>query len=495
MTPGADADARLAWGVGGIAVAVFVVLLAGASGYGPHRDELYFLAAGDHLAWGYPDQGPLTPAVAAAMDAIGGGSLTALRLPSAFAIAAVVVLTGLLARELGGRARAQLIAAATVAVGAVFLITGHLLSTSTFDLLAWTAITLVVVRAVRREDDRLWLMAGLILGLGLLNKPLLAFLAVALLAAVAICGPRRLLRSPWVWAGAAIAVAIWSPWLIWQAREGWPQLEVAAELSDGGSASSEPRWALLPFQLLLISPLLAPVWLAGLWELLRGRDLADLRFLGWTWVILAALFLITGGKPYYLAGMFPLLIAAGAPAVDRWLDRGRRQLRAGALAAALAVSAAISLTLALPILPEEALDPVVAMNEAIGETVGWPEFTATVAEVHARVPDGVPAVILTSNYGEAGAIDRYGPEFGLPGAYSGHNGYWHWGPPPDGTAALIAIGFGARELTRLAGGCEVAAHFTNPAEVENEELGRAVWLCEPAPIAWSKAWPGLEALG
>ena len=138
---------------------------------------------------------------------------------------------------------------------------------------------------------------------------------------------------------------------------------------------------------------------------------------------------------------------------------------------------------------------MVALNEDVAETIGWPEFAATVAGVHARVPDGTSAVILTSNYGEAGAIDRYGPELGLPGAYSGHNGYWQWGPPPDGRAALIAIGFGARELARLAGGCEVAARISNPAEVENEELGRPVWLCEPAEIAWSRAWPELEALG
>ncbi len=298
------------------------MLVAFASGYGYHRDELYFIAAGQHLDWAYADQGPLTPLIARAMTELSADSLTVLRLPSAIAAGLTVLLTGLLARELGGTRRAQTIAAACAGVGVIVLFTGHLLSTSTFDLLAWTAITWLVVRALRTGDDRLWLAAGAVLGVGLLNKPLPAFLAAGLLAGVAIAGPRRLLRNPYVWGGAAIALVLWLPWILWQADHDWPQIDVSRDIAAGGSTSSEPWWAVVPFQALLISPLLAPVWIAGLVALFRDPALRAYRFFAWTWVALAAVFMATGGKPYYLAGLLPLLLAVGSVKVDAWLERG-----------------------------------------------------------------------------------------------------------------------------------------------------------------------------
>src|SRR3954464_7776117 len=252
-----------------LAASVAVVLIAFAGGYGYHRDELYFLEAGRHLAWSYADQGPVTPLIAWTMDTIAPDSLTVLRVPSAIAAGLTVLLTGLLAREMGASRRAQAIAAGCAAVGVIVLFTGHLLSTSTFDLLAWTAVTWLAVRAIRSGDDRLWIAAGVVLGIGLMNKPLPAFLAVALLIGVAIAGPRALLRNRYVWAGALIALVLWSPWLLWQQANGWPQIDVSSSITAGGSTSSEPRWAIVPFQLLLISPLLAPVWIAGLVRLLR----------------------------------------------------------------------------------------------------------------------------------------------------------------------------------------------------------------------------------
>jgi hypothetical protein len=221
--PGEAQDASPAPGIGAIALiaaAVTLVLVAFASGYGYHRDELYFIAAGMHLDWAYADQGPLTPLLARAMSELVPGSLTMLRVPSALAAGGTVLLTGLLARELGGSRRAASLAAACAAVASIVLFTGHTLSTSTFDLLIWTALTWLAVRALRSGEQRLWLVAGVVLGVGLLNKPLPAFLAAGLLAGVLIAGPRRLLRSPYVWSGAAIALVLWSPWILWQAAAG-----------------------------------------------------------------------------------------------------------------------------------------------------------------------------------------------------------------------------------------------------------------------------------
>jgi 4-amino-4-deoxy-L-arabinose transferase-like glycosyltransferase len=478
----------------GIALLVFVVLAASAGGYGYHRDELYFLAAGEHLAWGYPDQGPLTPFVAGVMDAIAPDSLTVLRLPSAIATAGLVLITGLLARELGGGRRAQAIAAACAAVGVVFLFTGHLLGTTTFDLLAWAALSLLVVRAVRRDEDLMWPLAGLVLGLALLNKPLVAFLAGALLAGVVISGPRELLRNPWVWTGVGIALVLWLPWLIWQADRGWPQLEVAENISAGGSTSSEPRWAFLPFQLLLVSPFLAPVWLAGLVRLMRDPGLRSVRFLGWAWIVLAVAFIAVGGKPYYLAGLFPLLLAAGAVPVDRWLDRRRARLRRIALAAAIGLSAAVAALISLPLLPTDRLDPVLAVNEDVGETIGWPRFAATVARVHAQT-SGDRTVILTASYGEAGAIDRFGPDLGLPGAYSGHNGYAEWGPPPGRASPVIVVGLDRTRVQRSFSDCTLGERIETEAGIDNREDGAPVWICNRLRAPWSELWPDLRVLG
>ena len=490
-----DHLARPAAAVLAVAGVVVAALVAFASRYGYHRDELYFLAAGRHLAWGYPDQGPLTPLIARAMSAIAPGSLTVLRVPSALAAGATVLLTGLLARELGGGRRAQSLAAACAAVAVIVLFTGHTLSTSTFDLLAWTAASWLVVRAVRAGRDRLWLLVGVVLGVGLLNKPLPAFLAVAMLAGVALCGPRRLLRNRYVWLGAALAIALWSPWLAWQAAHGWPQLAVSRSIAAGGSASSAPWWQIVPFQALLAGPVLAPVWIAGLVRLFRDPAVRELRFLAWAWALLAVVFMATGGKPYYLAGLLPLLIGAGAVPVDHWLDRGRRRARAALLGVAVAVSALAGALIALPVLPARDAGPVIAVNPDVGETIGWPDLVATVAGVRQRLPPTAQVVVLTENYGEAGAIDRYGPAYDLPAAYSGHNAYGLWGPPPSGRAAVIAIGFDPGQLASHLRGCTLTARIHNAAGVDNDEYGRSIAVCRGPRGSWAQQWPALRHLG
>jgi 4-amino-4-deoxy-L-arabinose transferase-like glycosyltransferase len=478
-----------------IAAGVTGLLVAFAWGYGYHRDELYFVAAGHHLAFGYADQGPLTPLIARGMTEIAPDSLTVLRIPSAIASGLTVLLTGLIARELRGSPRAQAVAAATAAVAALVLATGHLLSTSTFDLLAWTAITWLVLRAICRGQEALFLVAGVVLGIGLLNKPLPAFLALGLLVGVAIAGPRRLLMSPWVWAGGVVALAMWAPWLIWQADHGWPQIDVARSIAAGNSTSSEPWWSLVPFQLLLVSPVLAPVWIAGLVALFRDDSLRDVRFLAWAWVVLAVVFMAAGGKPYYLGGLLPALIGAGAIKVDSWLDRGRPLARRGRLLAGIALSGGVAAIVALPVLPVTDAGPVVAVNPDIGETIGWQELTETVARVDRRLGSPAGVVVLTENYGEAGAIDRFGPGLGLPTAYSGHNAYGYWGPPPAAGAPVIVVGMALRHARANLRGCRLEARIHNSAGIDNDENGAPVDVCGGPRPSWAQAWPRLRHLG
>jgi 4-amino-4-deoxy-L-arabinose transferase-like glycosyltransferase len=334
-----------------------------------------------------------------------------------------------------------------------------------------------------------------VLGVGLLNKPLPAFLAVAMLAGVALCGPRRLLRNRYVWLGAAIALALWSPWLAWQAAHGWPQLAVSRSIAAGGSASSAPWWQIVPFQALLAGPVLAPVWIAGLVRLFRDPAVRQLRFLAWAWALLAVVFMAAGGKPYYLAGLLPVLIGAGAVPVDHWLDRGRRRARAILLGVAVAASAVAGTLIALPVLPAQDAGPVVAVNPDVGETIGWPNLVATVAGVRQRLPRTAQVVILTENYGEAGAIDRYGPAYGLPPAYSGHNAYGLWGPPPADSTAVITVGFDPGQLATHLRDCTVAARIHNAAGVDNDEHGRSIAVCRGPQGSWAQQWPTLRHLG
>jgi hypothetical protein len=502
--PGTDsrpraAGSRLARGpLLAVAGAVAALLVATSARYGYHRDELYFLVAGRHLDWGYPDQPPLTPALARLMDTLGPGSLVALRLPSALATGAVVLLTGMIARELGGGTRAQLVAAACSAVSAYVLISGHLLSTTTLDVFFSTLMVWLVVRAVRTREQWLLVWAGLALGLGLLNKVQVGVLAAALLVGVAVAGPRRLLRTPWLGVGALVAAVCGAPYLVWQSLHGWPQLDMARVIAD--DADSGGRLGFLPFQLLLVSPLLVPVWVAGLVWLLRSERARPHRFLAVGYLVLAAVYLLTGGRAYYLASMYPALLAAGGVVADGWLaarpaaERSRRRLLGGAVA----VSGVVAAVLGLSLLPARALGPVLPLNYDAGEQVAWPRYVDQVASVWNALPGSQrqTGLVLTANYGEAGAIDRYGPARGLPPAYSGHNGFAEWAVPIGQAGPVVVVGYADDTVRgRLFGACQQQATLDNGLGLDTEEQGTPVWLCGAPPRPWSETWPELRHLG
>jgi hypothetical protein len=471
---------------------VAVVLIALAHGYGYHRDELYFLVAGRHLAWSYPDQGPLTPLIARLMSDVAPASLTLLRFPSSLMAGGCVVVSGLIAYEFGGSRRAQLIAGGCMATAPVLLAVGHLLSTSTYDVFAWSVVIWLIVRAIRTHSRWPWLVAGVVSGTALLNKPLIALLLAAVLIGISLAGPRSALRLPWPWLAAAVAAAIWSPWLVWQAHHGWPQVHISSSIASGSSASSQPRWAFIPFQFLLAGPPLAPVWIAGLVSLARRADIRSYRWLAVSWLVLVIAFEVTGGKPYYLSGLLPALFAAGSLELDRWLAGARAMQRRNVLIGALAASGVASALIGLPILPAGDSGLVVAMNSDVGETIGWPEFADELAGAFARAPK--PAVIFTANYGEAGADDRFGPRLGLPPAYSGHNAFGYWGPPSGSERSIVAVGLRWRTLANYFRGCQPAGVITNAAGIDNEEQGKLIAICAATREPWSALWPYLKHL-
>jgi 4-amino-4-deoxy-L-arabinose transferase-like glycosyltransferase len=457
-----------------------LLLLVLSGRYGYHRDELYFLEAGHHLAWGYPDQPPLVPAVARLMSEMAPGSLVVLRLPSTLIATAVVLLVGAIARRLGARPSGEAFAAAATALSGFVLGMGHLLSTATFDLLGWTVLTYLVLRLVQGDDPRWWLPAGVVAGLTLQANVLVGFLLVGLVVSIVLVGPRSLLRSPLPWVAAGVAFLIGLPYLVWQARHGWPQLDVASSIASGGSGSSASRPAFLPLVLLQVGPWLAPVWLTGLARLWRDRTL---RCFAATFGVLLLVFLVLGGKPYYLAGLFPLLLAAGAQPVVDWAWRW--------VPSVLLVLSVPVLVITLPILPIAATGPVIDVNYDVGETIGWPMMVRQIAAAHEELPSGTP--ILASNYGEAGAVDRYGPALGLPSAYSGHNGYADWGRPADAVPVLV-VGFDQEQLQRVCRELRTLDHLRTPHDVDNDEDGTALSYCVPRK-PWQEIWPSLVHLG
>jgi hypothetical protein len=485
-------------GVLAIGAAVAVLLIAFSGRYGFHRDELYFIECGRHLAWGYPDQPPLVPLIARLMSDLAPGSVAVLRLPSALASASLVVVTGLTARELGAGRSGQTLAAACISVASITLAAGHLLSTTAFDLPVWALLCLVVIRILRGGDERLWIAVGLVTGIGLFDTDLVAFLMFAVVAGLVIVGPRRHLASPWLYAGGAIAVAMWTPYLIWQAMHGWPELAISRSIANGGSGTSVSRWALLPEQLVLVSPYLAPVWIAGLVRLFRSPAMRSCRAVGVAYMVLAVVFVATGGKTYYLGAMLPVLVSAGAqPTVD-WARRGRASLRKGLVIAAVLLSlTAIPVT--LPVLPTGVLrhTPIVSLNYDAGETIGWPTYVREIAHVYASLPASERpfTVVLASNYGEAGAVDLYGPADGLPAVYSGHNAYWYWGPPPASSTEAIAVGFDRSKLATFCGTLALAAHLDNHLGIDDQEQGAPIWVCGQLRSPWRSVWPRLRDFG
>jgi len=475
-----------------IAVVLTGLLIAFSDRYGYHRDELYFIECGKHLAWGYPDQPPFVPLVARLMTTVAPGSLVVLRLPSALAGGVLVLLTGLLTRELGGRRAAQALACAVIALAPVVTGASHLLSTTTFDLPVWALLLWLLVRILRTGDQRLWLAAGLAAGAGLLDTDLVAFLIVAVVVALAIAGPRAPLRSGWFYAGGGIALGLWAPYLAWQGSHGWPELAVARSIAAGGSGTSAPWWLILPEQFVLVAWYFSPIWVTGLVRFFRDPGLRWCRAVGVVYPVLAVAFMLTGGKPYYLAAYFPALLAAGAqPAVD-WAGRAHRRGRAGLITAGL-VLAVLQLPITLPVLPVSVVHdtPIVALNYDAGETIGWPAFVREIATAYRSLPPAQRSAttVLTSNYGEAGAVDRFGPADGLPAAYSGHMSFWYWGPPPAWATTAIVVGYQRSQLT-FCGSARLASHLDNHASVNDDEQGAPVWICQRLTTTWQAIWPG-----
>lgn len=480
-----------------VAAAAFAAEMAVSGRYGYVRDELYFLAAGHHLAFGYVDQPPLTPLLARLSAAVTGNTLVGLRVLPALGLAFLVIATAVMSRMLGAGRAGQTLAAVAAATCGEYLGTMHELTTSMPDMVFWAATLLLVMRLLVSQDPRWWIAIGACAGVASENKWNIAFLAAALVIGLAATNGRRLLRSRYFLAGCVITAALAAPDVIWQAAHGWPELDVFRAL---GSAAGHNRATYWIAQVLFTGPVLTPVWLAGLIWSLRSQPARRFRPVAIACVLVIAVQFILGGKPYYPGGAYTFLLGAGSVPLERWLAARKpllRRLRPAAIMSALMVAGGlVAAAIAMSALPARALHtvPLQKINYDLGETIAWPKLTALVAGEYDALPAGQRAqtAVITGNYGEAGAIDRYGPGLGLPQAYSGDNNFWLWGPPPAADSAAIAVNMDPSFLRREFAHVRRIATFWNGLGVSDDEQGAPVYLATGLRSSWAQAWPAFR---
>jgi 4-amino-4-deoxy-L-arabinose transferase-like glycosyltransferase len=496
-----------------MAAATLLFHLLTIRGYGYFRDELYYLACARHLDWGYVDHPPLVAAITAAARALFGDSLFAIRLLPAVAAGATVLLTAAIARTLGGSRFAQATAALAALLAPIYLGLFSYLSMNSYDILAWAACFLLVAKILRGGDPRLWLAFGAVAGLGLENKISVLFLGFGLV--VGLVASRRFepFRSRWFWLGGLVAGLLFLPHVLWQVAHGWPTLEFMDNARRFKMVAFAPG-DFLAQQALLPGPFALPLWLAGLGFFLFARAGRPFRPFGWAYLAVLAVILGTHGKPYYVAPAYTVLFAGGGVALERWISTWRRPT-----AAKIAQTAALALLLlgslppvpfAKPILSEDTFvryaaalgrQPATDERHEMGrlpqffaDMHGWPELAASVAQVYRQLPESERsrACILGRNYGQAGAIDLFGPAQGLPAAISPHNSYFLWGPRDCSGETTIAIGYGRDRLEGLFQSLEPAAVF-HCADCMPYEDGKTIWVARGPRQPFAGIWRELKS--
>jgi 4-amino-4-deoxy-L-arabinose transferase-like glycosyltransferase len=501
---GSSFTGREPWLVLGL-VAVVVHLLLN-SGYGIFRDELYFIVCGDRPAWGYVDQPPLIPLLASWSHALFGNFLVGFRLVPALALSATVALSAELARTLGGGRFAQWLAGLCVLFSPQFLAIGLLFTTDTFQPLTWLACGWCLVRLAQTGNERWWIPFGVVVGLSLLSKYAIAFYVVALGIGLLATPQRRSLLHPWVYTGALIGAILVLPNVLWQQAHGWPFLELGKAAVNGKNVALSPL-AFFVQQLLLVGPLAAPVWIAGLWACLHRPKLAVYRTFPIAYAILFIFFVVTHGKAYYITSIYPMLFGIGAVAVEGWLQSG--VWRRAALIT-VAVAGAFAAPMAIPVLSEKAFiaystmvglapSATAAEHQKLGllpqhfaDQHGWPEMAAQVAAVYNALPpaDRAKAVFLGVDYGEAAAIDIFGRPLGLPPAISGHNNYYLWGPQGHDGSVLIVLGPFWGGLLQAYRQVETAGEINNPYAMPYET--GPIYVLRDPKVPFSLIWPRLK---
>ena len=492
-----------------VAGALLALHLLTASRYGYFGDEMYHLACGEHLTWGYVDQPPLIALVAWLVRHTLGRSLLAIRFLPALTGAATVLVTGAIARELGGGRFAQTLAALCVACSSVYLVLGYLFTMNAWEPLLWMSCVYVVIRIIKTGNQKLWLWFGLLSGIGLENKYSMAVFGFGVVAGLLLTPERKALAQKWIWIAGALAFAVFLPNLLWNFQHHFPFLELMRNIrASGRDVVLGPVQYLLQ-QILLMNPLTFPVWLAGIIYLFFARNARPYRLLGWTFFAVFATFFVLHGKDYYTSPVYPIALAAGAVALESvnrdWPGIWARAIFLMLLLAATAAMLPINLPLLSPPhlvryvekfpLKPQASEKAHARAELphyFAWQFGWPEMVQAVSRAYHSLPPDQQAktAIIGNNFAESGAIDLLGPSYGLPKSIGVHQSYWLWGPRNYTGEIMIVLGDRPQELAQWCNSVQVLAEL-------NDAYGSAferhpVLLCRGLKQNLQQVWPRLK---
>ena len=492
-----------------IAAAKLALHLYTGRHYGYFVDELYYLACSQHLDWGYVDQPPLIAVIVWLIRHTLGDSLPALRLLPALAGAAEIVLAGILARDLGGGRFGQAIAGIGLLVAPGILVMHNLLTMNAWEPLFWTGAAIVALRIVQTGNPKLWIWFGVLAGVGLENKYSMAIWCAAIVLGFLLTAERRLLASRWLWIGGAIAVLIFLPNLLWNVQHHFPFVELQRNIHSSGRDVPLGPLAFLGQEIFTMLPLTLPLWAAGLWTLCGvGPWPARNRFLAYAFFFTALVIMLMSPRIYYLFPAFPVAFAAGGVAWERWLARPRLAWLKPAYAGLLLTAGALISPIAIPVLPPEQyprytqalhieqprlethqLGP---LPQLFADQFGWDEMAAEVARVYNALPPDVRArtAIFGQNYGEAGAIDFFGPKYGLPVALSGHQNYFLWGPRAYTGESMIVMDDRPEKLSRIFAHVEKAGHVEHPYSMPYRHFD--VYYCTGLKMPMAELWPKVK---
>ena len=490
--------------VAGIAIVKLLLHLYAGRYYGYFVDELYNLALARHLAWGYVDVAPMIALIGRVEVTLFGDSLSAIRLAPALAGAGLVLLTGAIARELGGRRFAQGLAALCVLLAPGIMALDHFLNVNAFEPLCWMGCALLVIRIVNTGNEKLWLYFGLLAGIGLETKHSMLIFGFGLVAGLLLTAERKHLFNRWLALGGLVAFLLFLPNLIWNVQNHFPFLELQENIRRDGRNVSLSVGSFFGEEMLAMLPLSAPIWMAGLWWLWRGRY----RALALAWGIAAAMILAMNPRVYYLFPAFPMLFAAGGVQFEGWLGRPRLAWIKPAYCALMVMMGALLAPTLLPLLPPETyiryarathLQPPPIENARLGplpqlfaDQFGWEEMAGAVARVYYSLPAEIRprTAIFGQSYGQAGAIDLFGPRYGLPPAISGHQNYFLWGAHGATGESVIVMGDRQEVLESKFASVRKVAHVAHPYAMPYSHID--IFYCQGMKVPLGEVWGKLK---
>jgi hypothetical protein len=484
----------------GIALVVTVIHLLTNNRYGIHRDELQFLSDARHLDWGFVSYPPFTPFVERIGLEIFGVSLVGLRLFSVIAQALAIVVTGLMARELGGGRLAQITAALVVATSGLPVFEGTEFQYSTFDYLWWVLIAYFLIRLLKSENPRWWVAIGAAIGAGLQTKYTVCFFIAGIFVGMLLTRARRYFLSGWFWGGVGVALLIFLPNFWWQVRHGFISVQFLQHIHVRDVGEGRANGFLRDQFIICTNLFAAPLWIAGLVSFLRDRRY---RMLGWMYVVPLGLFYFGQGRGYYLAAAYPMLFAMGAVAGERWvgsLKRGWRLAVEGVFFTGLAAWGLFAYCLLVPMASSGPLKEFALKNNGdLREEIGWDELVRTVAGIRDSLPleQQQSLGVLVGNYGEQGAVEILGQAYHLPAPISMTNSAWLRGYPTPEPTTLIVLGFSQKEADRTFASCRLAGHNGNSEGVKNEESKDHpnIFVCGPPRMPWPEFWTTHQRYG